>query len=387
MACYSVTKHGFTTLANLVLDVSEQISNSAVRGDNVNYFTKVFQTAGSPTTGYKVLFESNIGVDPMYDYVPTGNTISSAWRFMFNFIDDNRLAVHAGTKLQYSDAGGITYLNNRSTTPALREPPGNISESWTTTSPASSGQDAFDQVFINRQPDVGSEGAYPMSYTLTLTNRGILFAVWEDSQEEVPQVYLDSANDGSGNSPLRWFLIQRPVDRLNGHVRGGGALRKANNPALTANQANNNSNETSRCPVYCLGGTGIPNEFYKFIVRENDVLSPSRKRYASVSSEDSPALINPYPQQSLTEGGEFVVTFINNLSTPRYRYSDELDMLGTVGAEVIGAGTSISVNVYNETPTRTYTALYSNRAFGTGMRLVALTAANAAAETSHITAT
>jgi hypothetical protein len=62
-------------------------------------------------------------------------------------------------------------------------------------------------------------------------------------------------------------------------------------------------------------------------------------------------------------------------------------MLGTVGAEVIGAGTSISVNVYNETPTRTYTALYSNRAFGTGMRLVALTAANAAAETSHITAT
>jgi len=111
MACYSVTKHGFTTLANLVLDVSEQISNSAVRGDNVNYFTKVFQTAGSPTTGYKVLFESNIGVDPMYDYVPTGNTISSAWRFMFNFIDDNRLAVHAGTKLQYSDAGGITYLN------------------------------------------------------------------------------------------------------------------------------------------------------------------------------------------------------------------------------------------------------------------------------------
>lgn len=32
--------------------------------------------------------------------------------------------------------------------------------------------------------------------------------------------------DGTqGNSPLRWFLIQRSVDRQYGHVRGGAKLR------------------------------------------------------------------------------------------------------------------------------------------------------------------
>lgn len=379
MACYSVTKHGFTTLANLVLDVTEQLTNSTVRGDSINYFNTVYHsTPGSVSSGTKIIFQSNTGVDPLANYTPAGSTISAAWRLCFNMIDANRLAVHTGTALQYPDSGTISYLNNRDLSPALREPPGNISEEWTSTTPASSGQDAVDQVFINRQMDAASEGAYPMSYTMTLTNRGVLLAVWEDSQEEVPQTFVTSSdNVTSGNSPLRWFVIQRPVDRLTGHVRGGGAMRGSNDP----------SQEISRCPVYAIGGTGVPNQFYKFVVRENDVLSPSRKKYAAVSSEDSPALINPYPQQSLTEGGEFVVTFVNNLSTPRYRYSDELDMIGTVGAEVIGAGTSINVNVYNETQPRTYTALYSNQAYGTGMRLMALTSANAAAETSHVTYT
>jgi hypothetical protein len=115
------------------------------------------------------------------------------------------------------------------------------------------------------------------------------------------------------------------------------------------------------------------------------VLSPSRKKYAVVDSTDSSALMNPFQQQSLTETGEFVVTFLNNLSTPRYRYGDELDMLGTVSAEVIGPGTSIDVTVYNESQTRKYTALYATEAFGVGVRLMVLTQANAAIEDSHVT--
>jgi cyanophycinase-like exopeptidase len=47
--------------------------------------------------------------------------------------------------------------------------------------------------------------------------------------------------------------------------------------------------------------------------------------------------------------------------------------LGTVGAEVIGAGTAVLVNVYEETYKREYTALYSTERFGTGMRLMVLT--------------
>jgi hypothetical protein len=125
--------------------------------------------------------------------------------------------------------------------------------------------------------------------------------------------------------------------------------------------------------VFCVSGTSSPQQFQKFVVREVDILTPSTKRPAAFDTEDSPALLNPFPQQSLTESGEFVVTFLNNLSTPRYRYADELDMLGTVGAEVIGAGTAVLVNVYEETYKREYTALYSTERFGTGMRLMVLT--------------
>ena len=85
------------------------------------------------------------------------------------------------------------------------------------------------------------------------------------------------------------------------------------------------------------------------------------------------------------------MTFLTNLTTSRYRYGDELDMLGTVAAEVIGPGTSINVQVYGETVSsvpvqRIYTALYANNPNGVGMRLMALTAANVVAENNHITA-
>jgi hypothetical protein len=309
----------------------------------------------------------------------------------FHQIDDYRLAIHVGTSIQLTNNGEIAQLNDRASSgnTRLKEPIGNVGTDWanayvqsttaintlnTTNANVLSGGSfvsnataEFNKVWLNRYSSKGSEAAYPMSYQLTMTNRGIFLAVWEGSQEEAPQQTFDSTipnPDGSqGNSPLRWVLIQRSVDRTSGHVRGGAKLRQDSDPRA----------ETSRCPVFCVSGTASPQQFQKFVIRETDVVNPSSKRPAAFDTEDSPSLLNPYPQQSLTESGEFVVTFLNNLSTPRYRYPDELDMLGTVGAEVIGAGTSVLVNVYNETYKREYTALYSTERFGTGMRLMVLT--------------
>jgi hypothetical protein len=125
--------------------------------------------------------------------------------------------------------------------------------------------------------------------------------------------------------------------------------------------------------LFCASGSGSPVDFRKFVVREVDVPSPSRKKLAGVQSVDSMPLLNTYPQQSLTESGEFIVTFLSNLNTPRFKYADELDMLGTVSAEVLGAGTSITVNVYDEPYQREYTALYPTERHGVGMRIVVLT--------------
>jgi hypothetical protein len=122
--------------------------------------------------------------------------------------------------------------------------------------------------------------------------------------------------------------------------------------------------------VFCLNA--VNNKYYKFVVREADLVMPSQRKLANENVEDSTAVINTLNQQSITESGEYVVTFISNLNSPRYKYADELDMIGTVSADVIGAGTEIDVSVYGEAEPRKYKALYPNGAYGTGMRLMVL---------------
>lgn len=397
MACYSVTKFGFSNIKQIMTSIDSELTAAH---DTKVYFQRVYPV-GTPTWSANalVVYESTTDSDPLANYTPAGSTITAAWRLAFRVEPDElRLTVHAGTGLQYTTSGNIVYLNNRApvlNNVTLREPPGTLSANtwtgtsgWTQTITTGNGSvtvpipapnaSVFNEVWLNRISDVGSETAYPMNYLMTMTNRGVFLSVWEDNQEEVPEAAVPSTGVVSsalpyGNSPLRWFLIQRPVDRITGHIRGGGALRGNANPL----------SETSRCPVFCVFGAGTPNEYQKFVVRENDVQTASPKKMVSLATEDSPAMINQFQQQSLTESGEFVVTFLNNLSTARYRYGDELDMLGTVGAEVIGPGTTINVKVYNEANNRSYTALYSNKQFGTGMRLMVLTAANSADEDTH----
>jgi hypothetical protein len=382
MACFNITKYGFLTIEEIMTDVIKEMTGNIAGGatNNIKYFTTKFNDVplnGIGSTSQNVtILTTTANVDPLANVQQIGSYVSMTdpgWRICFNRLDDNRLAIHVATALQLTDTGLIAQLNNRggptNTAPVAREPAGNVGEDWTGVGGnPGTGAAGFNQIWLNRGPNLGAESAYPMSYTLTLTNRGFFLGIWEDSQEEVPQGTWDPINnpnpDGNyGRSPLRWILVQRSVDRLTGHVRGGGAMREDNNVAA----------ETSRCPVYCVSGSGAPQKFQKFVVREVDVVSPSRKKVATVQSEDNPAMLNPYPQQSLTETGEFVVTFMNNLSTSRYKYADELDMLGTVAAEVVGAGTSVLVNVYNEPYQREYTALYATERFGQGMRLMVLT--------------
>jgi len=382
MAVLSVTRHGFVNIDTLMSNIASVLTSSShpnLTNASVGYFEHVI---GTHTAGQTVIYKSTVNIDVLANHTPSGTTISAGWRLAFRHHDNDRMSVAVGTELQYPDSGTVAMFTNRAVSvPAtIKEMPGAIGAPWTGATPgepaASTTVESFNEVFLNRQQVIaGSEGAYPMSYTLTLTNRGIFLAIWEASQEESDQTFqAGSPTDYYSNSPLRWFLIQRSVDRISGHVRGGAALRGNSDPFT----------ETSRCPVFCVFGSGAPNSYRRFVVRENDVLTPSRKKLVSESSEDVAAMINPYQQNSITESGEFIVTFLTNLTTSRYRYSDELDMLGTVGAEVIGPGTSINVKVYNESTDRQYTALYANMPYGVGMRLMVLTQGNATTESTHI---
>lgn len=389
MACFSVTKVGILTVPELIDDVVAEMTGNVAAGANnsIEYFEKVFDGTNSPsfTGGNRIIIlKSKFPVDPLANATVVGSTIVSntepGWRVCFNIEPDNKkVHVHVGTDLQLTDNGDVAKLTNRSLSNLVtREPVGNLAETWTGSNGAAPLATDFNQYWLNRTSTAtGFEGAYPMSYLLTLTNRGVFLAVWEGSQEEVPQALAgpfaaDNPNPdpyGYGNSPLRWFLIQRPVDRLTGHVRGGGALRESNDPA----------DEKSRCPVIAVAGYGNPPKYRKMVVRETDVPVPSRKRLADVQTEDQPAMLSPYQQQSLTENGEFIVTFLNSINTSRFRYADELDMLGTVSARVVGPGTTITVRVYDETDDqgnpiyRQYTSLYATERYGSGMRVMVLT--------------
>lgn len=435
MALTYYIKNGFSNIRQLVTSIANDLTSVATSANGVQYFQHVYGSfsAGSSQLvfpkgtrypeGNVLIFESKLAVDPMANVntvtLAGGGTINAAWRLAFVLHDDQTLTVHAGTRLtlpgvEQTDStlrGNLVFLTNRATDPNLlefREPAGCMNVSpWSQydpykykifgnvaaasistlrTNPAvlpGPNVQIPNEVFISRLSSSGAESAYPMNYSLTMSSRGMVLAVWEDNQEEIPDTQLGSGGWGLqsssstdlsnvyGNSPVRWFAIQRAVDRETGHVRGGYRLR--GNVAYSTGGV---LNEKSRCPVFCVFGTSNPNEYRKFVVRENDVLVPSPKRPAAVNTVDSPAILNPLQQQSVTEQGEFVVTFLNNLSTSRFRYGDEMDLIGTVGAEVVGGGTNIEVKVYQDGYTRTYTAVYANRQYGNGMRIMVLTKAD-----------
>lgn len=379
MALLSVTRHGFANVNVMMANISATLidtTHPGLQDPSRGYFQLV---SGTHTSGNTVTYAATTNIDPLASYQPIGTTITSGWRLAFIHHDDNRMSVATATELQIPNSGNITYFGTRTltgTSPVA--PTGLLGARWTGiggTPVAATDPKTFEQVFLNRQHvPTTMANSYPMSYTLTLSNRGIFLCIWDGSQEEAGQFYETTPTDYFANGPLKWFLIQRPVDRVTGHVRGGSALR---------NGAPQNQ-ETSRCPVFCVFGSGTPNSYRSFVVREQDVLTPSRPELISVTDDDVEAMINPYQQNCITESGEFVISLMTNLTTSRYKYTDELDMLGTVGAEVIGAGTEIRTRIYGESQDRVYTALYANMPSGTGLRLMVLTKNGVDVENSHV---
>lgn len=385
--------------------------------------TAILDADWADNKGKMMILEATADADPLFDYQVDGSNANSTWRIMFRewmgpaTVNSGStsvgISVSLGTNIQLPDTGICALLNTREPPPANQGitaqspfaksimPPGTLGDVWKSwaapfeTIPRYAQPNTIDAAEVNdlwinrsitntrgnRLEGENNQRAYPMSYMMSITNRGFYVGVWEDSQEEIPQWKLstitaddDDLSEGYGRSPFRWFLIQRGVDRITGHVRGGQVMRDDVDPAT----------EKSRCPVYVVGGTTSVKQFYKFVARELDVVSPSRLKFAAIDMEDSPSCLNPFPQNSISESGEFVVNFINNLSTPRFRYADELDMVGTVGAEVIGAGTIIEVKVYGEKYPRRYIAAYATNKFGTGMRLMVLMEASEEDEDSHV---
>ena len=224
------------------------------------------------------------------------------------------------------------------------------------------------QGFVNRKIRVGAHPqAYPMNYAITISDHGLFFGLWEGTWSTLQRT-MNSKRDNYFN----WFVIQRPVDRFTGKTLTSG-----------------------RAPVFCINCVGY--KYWKFIVREADILHPSQgdqqlrssffnselqapvtqvtpfRVPADQHSEDSFAVINSSNQIALTEDSKYMVGFLHNLSTPRFRYSEELDMVGQTSADVCMSSNFISLTTYQESGPRQYRAMPANNKYNSGLRICILT--------------
>ncbi|NUZ11913.1 hypothetical protein HUZ36_14085 [Pseudoalteromonas sp. McH1-7] len=167
------------------------------------------------------------------------------------------------------------------------------------------------------------EGArnVPMSYALTVSDHGIVLATWDQAVDQY------ETNDGHRFS---WFATQRLVDKDTG------------TPLVDQSK--------SFCPLFCIYGVyheRVSTSNY-FIVRESDVHRPSEEQTAGDDSPDSNAIINTYEQVAVSEDYEYVITVPSGLTTQRYLYLEEADLIGYTSADVISNGALSEFSMYDE---------------------------------------
>jgi hypothetical protein len=267
-----------------------------------------------------------------------------------------------------------------------------------------SGLDETDvyQGLYNRGNIVGANGAsYPLLYELAVANSGFFLGIYESNwatqvggskvtlkTPATPPATIPTSTTTSGR--FNWMVVQRPVDRNTGMILDD-VLSK-----------------TSKHPVFCVNGIG--GRYYQFVVREKDIAHPtagpadhSKVAYydvnslplgtlvskyttpsgaatnpwddykyrvpAVLNSEDNHLLFNPENQISLTEDKKYLVSFPHNISTPRFRYTEELDLIGLTSSDVLMAGQVITIKTYGELTDREYLALPPSGRYNTGLRI------------------
>jgi hypothetical protein len=367
---------------NPVIYAGQTVTSTEQNGSIDGYVTVVSVTPTGPTTA-NVVLSSNQSLP-----LPTGNP-SESLHFKFDYPQPWRVAFDVLVNTQFSSAGPQQLLAYAAT-PVQLQDNGSIANIWNVTGTSIIDRAGMmgakptgingapnplnpEEGFLNRSARVASNPeVYPLNYSLALTNRGMFFGIWEGTWSTIQKSKAKSTSDK--DNYFNWFLCQRPVNRYTGQVLTVG-----------------------RTPVFCVNSVGY--KYWKFIVREEDVLHPSLgdpdnsySKYtlasngvsvittvqspyrvpADAHTQDSFGILNTTNQIALTEDSKYLVSFLHNLTTPRFRYSEELDMIGQTSADVCMAGNDVSITAYGESGPRIYRALPANNPYNSGLRICVL---------------
>jgi hypothetical protein len=322
MAFFTVQRNEFTKVSDMMKQVVIDMSD---HGFEIVSPTD-FDPAAPLTAPYKVVLNATTDVDPLASTQP--------WRICFDVMSDQTCAAFVATPFQISDTGEISgFVNATGQVVSL-------------TGIVGSPVDAVDQDdpstgFINRSKRVMTQnkGTFPLNYRLSISDHGFFLGAWEGNWASViAQTTIDSY--------MNWILVQRPVNKQTGATL-----------------------VTGKCPLFCVNK--VNDGYWRFIVRESDIPHPTVPVVADEHTEDNFRLINSQNQVSITEDKKYLVSFVNNLNTPRFRYTEELDMIGIISADVVMESIPLTLSAYGAN--RIYTALPGDQDFNTGVRVLALT--------------
>lgn len=328
--CTNTTGIGYTTVYSVMHSI---IKDMAAGGKFTIVYPTSFDLTTAPTAAYKVVLQATTAVDPLADTQP--------WRICFDVSGSQVCKAFVATPLQIKDDGTVLPLKDSSGT-TIYEGCGQVGKGIAAIIPAPDAPGAS-YGFINRANRIKTDDqgrSNPLSYRVTITDHGVAIGVWEGN-------WVTMVLDKNADNYFNWLLIQRPVNRTTGEVL-----------------------ITGKSPLWCVNG--VNGNYWHFIVREGDIPHPTIALDAAKHSVDSFKILNKECQISITEDKKYVISFMNNLNTPRFRYTEELDLIGIVSADVIMDSTNAVVSVYGAD--RTYHALPANQSYNSGMRVLFLRA-------------
>lgn len=423
-----------TTSAN----VTANIANVAISYD----------TVGKPVDApayFSFTLEASGDIDPLNESrpLPTYPFVEESsrqpWRVQFVISGEQKASGSVATPLQmrYDEVAGQVIISK------VTDDFGVVIDNVGAIGAAQPGgifkDDDLNQGFYNRKVRVATEEkTFPLSYMLSITDRGFFLGVYEGSWSTIRAATTTNSNY------FNWVLVQRPVDRGTGvvltkgkapvfHVnsvnykyykavvREADVLHPTSGPApqvasgnITISSASATTNSprywkvdgvvdtrTSEvtkfnkelepgCSLYATDGSliGTVSKIYNatsLLLTEKPKSALASQDYfftppnvvalrvlADRHSPDSHAIFNSNEQVALTEDKTYLLSFPHNLTTPRFRYTEELDMIGTTSSDVVMSGQDIQITTYGETGPRTYRALPANGPLNTGLRMAVI---------------
>lgn len=227
------------------------------------------------------------------------------------------------------------------------------------------------------RPEHAGPTASPASYLLNVTNHGVSFAFWKETenQEGKDHVWFNVQRlvnaEGNvmdiGKKPVfcTYFFGHRGLYKGDSSSSFEGYMETYRDPYATKEEKTN-----ARAQMDAIEGADYRYLFNRFVVCEKDVYTPAPPTPADQDTTDSAAIVNSSRQASITESSKYVVSFPNTLNTQRFVYTDQLDMMGVTSADVIGQSVDLDLEVFGGI--KRYRGIPASEPFSRGMRIMLL---------------